>query len=54
MTNKKEICSITIDYKTKELLDKYARMHAISRSATIRLITNDFFIKKERRAVNVS
>jgi predicted transcriptional regulator len=40
-----EIVSITIDNATKEKLDQYARAHSISRSATIRLLLNEFFDK---------
>jgi metal-responsive CopG/Arc/MetJ family transcriptional regulator len=39
--------SITIDKKTKEKIDGYGENHSLSRSAVIRLITSEFFIKKE-------
>ena len=42
-----EICSITLDEKTKALLDTYAKNHSISRSAVIRLAVNEFFLKTE-------
>ncbi len=42
----KEIIAITLDKKTKATLDKYANEHALSRSALIRLIVNDFFLQR--------
>ena len=45
MSSRKEIIGITIDKKTKNLIDKYGENHAISRSAVIRLACNDFFIR---------
>jgi len=45
MNETKEIISIAIDQKTKKLLDKYGENHSISRSAAIRTIVNEFFIK---------
>jgi len=42
-----KICSIALDDKTKHKLDKYAQSHAISRSAAIRLVVNEFFLKQE-------
>jgi len=41
-----EVLSITIDKKTKGLLDEYAENHVINRSATIRMILNEFFLKR--------
>jgi len=40
-----KICIITLDEKTKKLLDSYGRTHSISRSTVIRLAVNEFFIK---------
>jgi len=42
--DKKEIVGITLDGKTKARLDKYAEDHSISRSATIRIAVNEFFM----------
>jgi hypothetical protein len=42
-----KVLSITLDKRTKEFLDKYAEMHAINRSAAIRIILNDFFLDKD-------
>lgn len=42
---RKEVIGITIDKKTKDLIDDYGNDHSISRSAVIRLACNDFFIK---------
>ena len=50
MSNKQEIIGITIDKKTKKKVDSYGEDHALSRSAVIRLIVNDFFIKQEGKA----
>ena len=44
---KQEIIGITIDKKTKGLVDNYGQQHGLSRSAVIRLIVNDFFLKQE-------
>lgn len=41
----KKIVSIILDDKTKNLLDEYGKKHAISRSATLRMIVNEFFKK---------
>jgi len=38
--------NIVLDIKTQNLLDTYAADRAISRSAAIRLLVNDFFIKQ--------
>ena len=46
----KNMCCISIDEKTKNLLDEYSNNHSISRSASIRFIVNDFFFKKEVRS----
>jgi len=43
MDNKKNIVCITLDDKTKSLLDKYGEDHALSRSAVVRLVVNEFF-----------
>ena len=40
------IATIVIDDKTVNLLDEYGEKHSLSRSAVIRLIVNDFFLKK--------
>ena len=45
MSNKKNICCISIDEKTKKLLDEFSKNHSISRSASIRMIVNEYFIK---------
>ncbi len=42
-----DITTITLDAKTKSLLDEYAHKHSISRSATIRLLVNEYFLKQE-------
>ena len=42
----KPICVYT-DERVLQPLDKYAKKHHISRSAAIRLIVSDFFLKKE-------
>jgi len=47
MSNRQEVIGITVDKNTKNLIDKFAKEHALSRSATFRMIVNDFFIKKE-------
>jgi predicted transcriptional regulator len=41
---KKNYC-ITLDEKTKELIDRFAKSHSLSRSAVIRLAVSEFFIK---------
>ena len=38
---------VYLDSKTLELLDNFGNAHAISRSAAVRLITNDFFLKQQ-------
>ena len=38
---------ISLDEKTKSLLDKYGEQHSLSRSAVLRMIVNDFFLKKD-------
>lgn len=45
MNNKKEIVGITLDKKTKKKIDKYGDDHSLSRSAAIRFICNDFFLR---------
>jgi hypothetical protein len=47
MFNRKQVIGITIDAKTKQLLDIYGENHGLSRSATIRVIVNDFFLNQE-------
>jgi len=47
MAEWKKIITITIDNRTKSLVDKYALAHSISRSATIRLAVNEFFLHQE-------
>jgi len=49
MSNRKEIIGITIDNKTKTLVDSYAKDRSVSRSAAIRLIVNEFFLKQGSR-----
>lgn len=44
MSDRKEIVGITLDKKTKNLVDKYGEEHSLSRSATIRLAVNEFFL----------
>jgi len=44
------VVGVVIDDKTKELLDNFGEKHSISRSATIRLIVNDFFLEQEGKA----
>ena len=44
MSNRKDIVGISLDKKTKKILDKYSEEHALSRSSAIRLIVNDFFL----------
>jgi hypothetical protein len=51
---KKGVVSVTIDEKTKNLLDKYSQDHSISRSAVIRLVVNEFFIREERHCGTTS
>jgi len=46
MNNKKEIIGITLDKKTKSLVDKYGEDHSISRSAVIRFCCNEFFLNQ--------
>ena len=47
MTDKKqEIVGITIDKRTKKLLDVYVENHANSRSVALSVIVNNFFYKK--------
>ena len=46
MANKNNMCCISIDEKTKKLLDEYSKNHSISRSAGIRFIVNDFFLRR--------
>ena len=36
-----------VDEKTKTLLDEYGTQHSLSRSAVLRMIVNDFFLKRE-------
>lgn len=38
---------LTIDDNTKKLIDEFGKKHSLSRSATIRLIINEFFLKQE-------
>lgn len=45
-TNPCNIC-VYIDNKTRSLIDEYGKKHSISRSATLRLIVNDFFLKNK-------
>lgn len=45
MAEWKKIVAITLDNKTKSLVDNYATEHAISRSAAIRLALNEFFLR---------
>ena len=40
------IC-LGIDGKTKKILDEYGAKHSLSRSAALRVIVNDFFLKQE-------
>jgi len=47
---KVEVTSVTLDPKTKSLLDEYAKEHVVSRSSAIRLIVNDFFLQLEKVA----
>ena len=37
-----------IDKKTKGLLDKFGEQHQLSRSASLRLIINKFFIDQKK------
>ena len=46
-----EIC-IHLDDKTKELLDIYSKNHSISRSSTIKLIVNEFFLNIKGESTN--
>ena len=43
-----KIKCLSIDEKTIELLDNFSKKHSLSRSATLRLIVNEFFLKKDR------
>ena len=45
MTIVKRNYCIVLDEKTREKIDKYAKNHALSRSAVIRLAVNDFFLR---------
>jgi len=40
-----ETCCITLDTKTKNRISTFAKKHSISRSAAIRLIINEYFLK---------
>ncbi len=42
---KNNMISLALDDKTLQLIDGYGKQHSISRSATIRLILNKFFLK---------
>jgi len=42
--------SIVIDKETRDKLDNYGEKRALSRSAAIRLIVNEFFLNKEGKA----
>jgi len=48
MTNK-IITTITIDEKTKQLLDEFAQSRSLSRSSSIRMILNEYLHKLEGR-----
>lgn len=39
--------NISIDKKTINKLDDYGKKYSLSRSAVIRLVANDFFLKLE-------
>ena len=45
MVDRKEGYCVSIDEKTINLLDEFSRNHSISRSASIRMIVNDYFLK---------
>ena len=45
MNNNKTGYCVSIDKKTINLLDKYSKDHSISRSASIRMIVNEYFLK---------
>jgi len=46
MYNKKEIIGITLDRKTKTLVDDYADSRGLSRSSMIRLAVREFFLNQ--------
>jgi len=39
--------SVYLGKKTKEKIDRYAKEHDLSRSSTIKLMVNEFFLKRE-------
>jgi len=39
--------SVALDDKTKEKLDDYGEKYALSRSAVIRMIVNNFFLHQD-------
>lgn len=45
--SRKEIIGITLDSATKKTVDAFAESHGLSRSAVIRLATNEYFLKKK-------
>jgi len=49
---KKEVITITIDPKTKNLLDTFGKNHGLSRSSVIRLIANNYFLKEADKNVS--
>ncbi|MCK4995756.1 MAG: hypothetical protein KAR55_02610 [Thermoplasmatales archaeon] len=44
----KQFC-INLDEKTTSRIKKYAEEHGIPKSVVIRIIVNDFFLKKEAK-----
>jgi hypothetical protein len=48
MKNEQNNVSIYLDKRTKDIIERYAKNHSLSRSSVIKLIVNDFFMKLER------
>jgi len=49
MIKKLKHSSVYLGDKTKRLVDNYAKEHDISRSATIKIAVNEFFMNKGRK-----